>query len=41
MTAVVKEAKVSDSLLLWDVTLPVMVRYNCAPETVQLLLPIP
>ena len=31
MTAVYEEAKVSDSLLLWDVTLPVTVRYNCAP----------
>jgi len=30
MTAVVEEAKVSDSLLLWDVTLPVTVRYNCS-----------
>jgi len=32
MTAVVEEAKVSDSLLLWDVTLPVTVCYNCAPN---------
>ena len=31
MTAVYEEAKVSDLLLLWDVTLPVTVRYNCAP----------